>query len=40
MKNPFLLLLAVAGAVFAAARRRHSQAGTDIWREATSDTSR
>ena len=39
VKKPLLLVLAVAGAAFAALRRRRSQADATLWREATSDNS-
>jgi hypothetical protein len=40
VKKPLLLVLAVAGAAFAALKRRRSQADATLWREATSDNSR
>jgi hypothetical protein len=40
MKRPFLLLVAVAGAVATVLRRRRAQADAALWREATSDSSR
>jgi len=39
VKKP-LLVLALFGAAAAALRRRRSQADANLWREATSDTSR
>ena len=40
MKKPFLLVAAVAGAVFATLKRRRAQADAALWRETTSDSSR
>ena len=40
MTKPLLLAVAVAGAVFAALKRRRGQADAALWREATSDSSR
>jgi hypothetical protein len=40
VKKPLLLVLALAGAAFAALKRRRGQADATLWREATSDNSR
>jgi hypothetical protein len=40
LRKPVVLVAAVVGAAIAVVKRRNSQAGAALWREATSDSSR
>jgi hypothetical protein len=40
VKKPLVVLVSVVGAVVAILRHRQSHADAQLWREATSDTSR